>query len=691
MKRNPKATSSFLCALLLVAPCATRAVAGQQTPPPSQSSKPEPSAGSAGQSEHEENGGRDSTAGIGAHANKRRAKPSREKEERERLEQERQRLLRERALGIADDMLASSDVYDKLEAALMKADFASLVCSCGQRDRAIEAVRKSLREAFTYLSQAQSGAARRGPSMPPEAVLVKVAEAATKCDPSSRKLLEADLARARATPEQPDTGGPGGDPPVVPDDLWGSKPSLSRQSAASLLVNAAFEYIAGGRQLDAEPLLSRSLTYCVTTPFMVALTRLSSDPGGAQSLFVAAERRVQALPSGQEMSAIDFGLPSVAGISPYAGGVAQAAQNPAGLSPWTATAVGGELDVITALVGDSDAPLVAQSVDAIRMIKDKLPLYAQFRPDALAQVQSWVQQSIQALSPGDQDIALRIPSAAPNPSDQISTIQAVAENSDDEARRDSAYASMVSGYIDQGKFDKAAEALYKISDPALKSEMADAVGFRQVQSEMGKSTDYRKLEPAIDAITSVRLRIKLYIRLAGLALKTDREFATECLQEATSLCSRLDPSPGQSHALLDIAAVYADFDRVTAILSLGYAVRAIDKHNDQPPSRWAGSYVSTTKVKYDDETFTLGRTVVDDPSEYTTKPYDMSVFRKIADSDFDGGVLAASYIDNKSIMASAIYELCAGILLKKAPPTQARPAAPQQARPTAPKTPGDLK
>jgi hypothetical protein len=650
-------------------------ILGQQQPAPGQSANPESLPKPAATPRAEPAAKSETPTHKATAADKRRRQLELEKEEREQAERERVRLLREHALYIADMMLESSDLTDKVEAASMKADFASLVCACGQRERAIAVARKSLSEVFTYVSQNQSGKGQAGPGTSPEAAILRVAEAATKCDPSSRKLIEADLSRARSAADQSSPEAAQADPPVVPDDLWGTKPSLARSSAASLLVDAALQQMAAGKQSEAESLLAQSVSYCVVTPFMVALTRISGDSLAAQSLFMQAERQVQALPSGQEMSTLDFGLPFVAGTSRYAGGIAQIVQNAGTLDPAALAAFGGELDAITSLLGSGGAPLVATSVDAIRMVQDKLPLYAQFRPDALPQVQSWLQQAIQGLPPNLQEIALRIPSAPQSATDQIATLQNVADNSQNDASKDSAYASMASSYIDSGKFDKASEVIFNISDDKLREEMEDSLGYSRVRSLLAKPGDYRQIGSAIERISSIGLRIKLYVHLAAAISKRDAEYAGECLRQAASLSAKLDPSPAQSHALLDIASAYADFDRITAMQALGYAVRSIDKHDAQPPSRWGTQYVATTAVKYDAK-FSLGRTVVDDPDEYARKPYDLSVFRKVADMDFDGGLLAASFIDNKATMASAMYELCAGVLLKKNTPKDTPRRAP---------------
>ena len=52
----------------------------------------------------------------------------------------------------------------------------------------------------------------------------------------------------------------------------------------------------------------------------------------------------------------------------------------------------------------------------------------------------------------------------------------------------------------------------------------------------------------------------------------------------------------------------------------------------------------------------------EDPDQYK-KPYDLSVFRKLARVDFDGSLLIAGQVEDKLLQASAKYEICAGILL----------------------------
>ena len=106
--------------------------------------------------------------------------------------------------------------------------------------------------------------------------------------------------------------------------------------------------------------------------------------------------------------------------------------------------------------------------------------------------------------------------------------------------------------------------------------------------------------------------------------------------------------------------------------ALNYAVKSLNAHDTHPPSHWVSEYVSTTRVKFDDARFSLGRTVVDDPEEYNRKPYNLSVFRKLAGLDFDGGFFASMMLANKSMMASAKYELCAGVLTEQPATKQGR-------------------
>jgi hypothetical protein len=612
---------------------------------------------------------------VNGDGNSNHEKADREKIEREKAEQERQTLLRERALFIADSMLESNDLNDKLEDASMKAAVASLVCACGRPDRAVEVVRKSLGEAFRDAMTKQGEKESTGEKSQmkertlPEALLVRVAEAATKCDPASRKLIENDLARMRATAEQSAGKDSGAEPPVVEDDLWGTRPSIRRAAAAELLARAALNEITAGKQDDALRLLSQSANYCVVNPFIVGLARMQRDrPANIRALYLQAERQVQSLPSGEEAGALSFGLSFITGTSQYHGAALQMAQKGPDLDASTAEIVGGFLDAISALVAGKDAGLVAKSVDSIRMVTDQVPLYQAFRPDSLPLVQVWIGKAKEGLSPFQRQIAERVPAAPLSEEDDTSRIQGIAEKSADGAQKDWAYASLASTYIDSAKFDKASEAISKISELSLRSEMKDSLAFNQVKLSVSKAEDYRELGHLIERISSIPLRARSYIQMANASYKKDQEYASECLQEAVSLMGKLALSPVQSHLLLDIASTYANYDRARSMEVLSQAVKSINGHYDQPPSRWQVEYVSTTRVKYDEATFTLGRTVVDDPEVYNTKPYDFAAFRKVAMGDFDGGLLAALSLGDKSLVASAKYELCAGVLLQKPTP-----------------------
>lgn len=567
---------------------------------------------------------------------------------------------RQRAFYIAYGSAESNVIEHPLEAAQMRADFASLICAFGERTAAVETFNKSLDDVATYLL----GSDPRDNDEASEALelALRVSEKALACDPLLRGRIVDRLAELRAAESGRRHSGVTGETElesaVVPDSLWGSRPSIRRRLAAEILARAAHANLSQGKLGEAESLLDQSLSHSLVLTFVTPLLGLKNkgSHAAASKLYLKAAGRVQAQPSGAELYALWFGLRPMLGV----GHSEDLYNRLASAEPSRDALVMSYVDAVSALTGGPGSMLAAKSADTVRLVKAALPLYSRFRPQLVPRMEEWITKATERLAPSAQDAVHTAPFVA-RPENTLMRLEEIADKSVDEEERDLAYASIVSKHLEQATFDKAIEAGSKVRNLDLRREVLDAVAYRETLFSLAKPIDLRTLHRRIGGIASLSLRAKLYTRLAQVAAKgDDRVLATESLQEAARLAAKLDPGPTQSHLLLGVAAAYADFDHVRAFETLSDAVKAINRHSGQPASRWAFAEVDSTTIVYD-RTGRFARQVFDEPSQYR-RPYQLSAFRKLAAVDFDGVLLAAAQINDKRLQLSARYEICSGIL-----------------------------
>lgn len=579
---------------------------------------------------------------------------------------EHNRQLRQRAFYIAVALADSKDMADNIEAAHMRADFASLFCACGEQDRANQVYRKSINDVALRLFEKDLEKQDRTRLSD---LIGAIAQSATRCDSSIRAMIAYDLARLR--PYEKEKNENEVEPDIVPDELWGTEPSARRQVLADIMTRAAHDSLDVKKFDEAEKLLEQSLSSCVTPSFMTALTRLQRvRPGAANRLYLKAARRVQALPSGAEVASLDFGLSSRLNAMPYN------EQKQALYSDDQAqiSIIGAYLDSITAMIKSAQSLTVGQSPDVIRLVKDTLPAYSRLRTAVRPQVEAWLAEAIKRLPPREQAIVQRFSFAPDSPAAFTARLEEIAAKAVDVKERDQAFASLCSTYSDEARFNQAFEMADKITDVAFKQQMIDETTYRQIPFLLNQTKDAQSMQRLIERISSTPIRVKSFIKLAKFAARRNQVLANEALQESVRAVTKLSFSSTRSHLLFRIASAYSEFDPRRASEVLALAVESVGKHRVQPRGRWGQVISATTTVQYD-QSLTFSRTLVEDPEQYNN-PYDLSAFTNLARVDFDGTMLLADLIEDKAVRASAKYEICAAILLDGEKPQPAESAAP---------------
>jgi hypothetical protein len=555
-----------------------------------------------------------------------------------------------RARQLAKDVVDSKEIEDKIEAARMKADFGALLCRRGDGDVAAHAFRGSLEEVLNKLEDSSEARSRSGQLIQ---LAIDIAAETRKCDPKLADSIMAGFPKNNSAGKDGSGSDASPSPQIVPDPVFGTKPSIQRQLRAAIAAREAYAAVNSANPDRAILLLDESAGACVMMDLAAPLGALAGKgrQESAYEIYLRAARQVQALPSGMEAYSLRFVLSGLVGFrSPLF-------TNPDSADASKAALAAVYVDALYALVTGPDSSAVAKAPQMVKLVSDSLPLLSKFRQPAIVEVTSWLAQAGAGLPP-DRRAAIQAPSGVAEQPISDSALEA-AMKSDDLTERDEAYSYAANSNMAKGKFDEALRLASNISDRALKTESLDSIRNRKAQFSIARGDDPLSVQEEISAITSPILRARLLTELADRISKNRPLLASEFLTEAAALARKLDEGAIKTRLLLRVAGAFI-FDRVMALSMFNEAVKSINRQDAPPPTRWSlrppPSFTVTKvgklglpKVTFEDE---------DDKAS----PYDLSALRAIAIADLDGAFLLAQSITNKSLSAAAKYEICAGVL-----------------------------
>lgn len=570
---------------------------------------------------------------------------------------------KERALYLLES-LTDVNIDDKVALAHMKSDLAALMCACGEKEKAMEIFKKSLTEITSNLLEKSN---QNGNSVKERYELaaqvrerfdlaIRITEAATDCNPTFRKWAANEIESFQTSAKEKNQTD--NEPSVIPDVTWGTKPSIRRQLKAEILWRIAYQKLDEEKLEEAVRFFEQSLKICVEFPVITALIRLKQKGSQdiATALYLQAAHKIQTLPSGSELAALHLGLKPMLGMRSDQSIVVDAND------VMKNSMIDAYLNAISAFLGEQNSTLAGQSSGIVSLIKDALPLYAQLPPATKIEVEQWLVKASKRLPSSEQGDMEERPFVE-SPESFVARIQDIASKSVDAKERDQAFAAIASRHIDDWKFELAATAIAKIADLNLKQELSDAATSRKISVDLRKGIDLYLAKYEIEKITSLPMRVKMYLQLAKAAAKKDLPLMKDSLEEAARLCEKIGTATTvQSHLLLAIAKEFVEFDSYRAFDILRDAVRAINKTSEPPIKRWGKAFTSftvTTGGKFP-------RSLYESAYLYQ-KPYDFSIFRQFAMIDFEGALLSAANINDKSVRASAEFEICASILLQGKP------------------------
>lgn len=558
------------------------------------------------------------------------------------------KLFYEHALFTAQAMAESETVEDKLAEAHMKADFASLLCDCGERSRAMGIIKKSLKTvAQTVLDEEPLEYAEMAERFN---VVTRLAQLAMQCDPAYEKSFAKELAGLRSAKAEATTEETRIESDTVPDSLWGTRPSARRELSGDIYARGAFEKIEEKKLDEAQRLFEQSLHFCVSSLLAGVIGKFrETSPLTAEHFFLTAASRIQANPSGKEVFELRFALGSLLRQLPTA---------PLGDSTEDLRKKAVIFAYLNALSAVTKMAEVRRSPQIVSLIKSALPLYALYQPTVSAQIAEWLGGlPVEAVSSAAQ-------AATSATLTSVKEIEAFVEKAGESRDRDAACASLVSTNLyRKADVEGARQWAAKVSDLALRQELYDEIAYRQIFFRLAKEKELLPIKFDIGEINSPTLRSKLLTQLGRLAAKTDASLATDVLTEAVTQTMKLDSSLKQSHLLLRIAAVYAEYDPARAWQALREAVKSVNNHPAQPKNRWGRVVTPTTVVSYESG-WRFPRLAFEDPAQYQN-PYELTAFRKLAEADLVMALALAADINDKLTRLNVTFEICAAQLQKK--------------------------
>lgn len=281
------------------------------------------------------------------------------------------------------------------------------------------------------------------------------------------------------------------------------------------------------------------------------------------------------------------------------------------------------------------------------------PLIAEHQPDYLGRVSS-LRASLGASLYSDvrlealaslKDYQIEPPD--PNAGGFDSTLES-AEREAKPNTRDRILALGIINAPDDESIERLLAAAGKIGDDNARRLITNWIYFTKAR----KATRDKQLDDAkrlADKVERLELRAYLSYEIAAQALKhlDDKARARESLEAAAAIAYKADETNEKAQALLGVAHLYAKFDPLGAFEVMNAAIKTINK--------LAEPDLASTRIfqKIEGREFSFYATVQIEGISLENS------FRELGQADFDRALLAAKYLEDKSLRAMATLALAA--------------------------------
>lgn len=281
------------------------------------------------------------------------------------------------------------------------------------------------------------------------------------------------------------------------------------------------------------------------------------------------------------------------------------------------------------------------------------PLIAQTQPNAIDRALK-LKAALGGLLTGETRSNLTSRSESRNrPAKGFDQLVDDAENEKDATRRDGALGMVILNAPDSESDERLLDLAKKISDLKFRGQLLDFLNFKFAQ----KATREGRLGEAAQFASKVeqleeRAYLSVQIAAEGLKRYKDRQRAAEILNEAAAAALKADNTNEKARALLGVTHVFASFDPPRAFEVLDDAIKTIN-HLTNPD-------FSSTNIPQRIQGPTFTRYAMLSVEGFSLE----NTFRELGPFDFDGAVILARKLEDKSQRATAIIALSAFCLEK---------------------------
>jgi len=274
------------------------------------------------------------------------------------------------------------------------------------------------------------------------------------------------------------------------------------------------------------------------------------------------------------------------------------------------------------------------------------PLIAQTQPNAIDRALK-LKAALGGLLTGETRSNLTSRSESRNrPAKGFDQLVDDAENEKDATRRDGALGMVILNAPDSESDERVLDLARKIRDLKFRGQLLDFLNFKFAQ----KATREGRLGEAAQFASKVeqleeRAYLSVQIAAEGLKRYKDRQRAAEILNDAATIALKADNTNEKARALLGVTHVFASFDPQRAFEVLDDAIKTIN-HLTNPD-------FSSTNIPQRIQGPTFTRYAMLSVEGFSLE----NTFRELGPFDFDGAVILAGKLEDKSLRATAIIAL----------------------------------
>jgi hypothetical protein len=246
-----------------------------------------------------------------------------------------------------------------------------------------------------------------------------------------------------------------------------------------------------------------------------------------------------------------------------------------------------------------------------------------------------------------------------------------AEHETNPEQKDYVYASAASQAKTLEQLDRAETLVEKIGEETARHQLLNWINFKRVEL-LVKDGQFDEAKRAAGRVDDLDERAILYFDIAREAIKklSDKSRAAELLDEVLAAAAKAPFTDVRARAQLGVAHLYAEFDGLRALEVLSDAVKTINQLNEPDLT---GTFITR---RIEGKKFGI----------YTSNAVPgfslENAFREAGPRDFEGALLVARNLSDKTLRATAITGLAAHCLEESAKkPTPKKPAVkPQPAK-----------